>query len=267
MSNCTVVGYIQNYDKPQIWNWAMSLKRHFTGDVVVLATGLSADTYQWLKGLGFTVYTHGPESSAAVVTRFLYLWKLIEMGKVKTPWVMMSDVKDVIFQTDLEEQCTLSSPTIMAGGENVTYENEAWGRDNLKRSFPYVYDSLKNQEILNAGTFCGTVKEVSDLCQFVYHMSLNNPVHNPDQAALNVVLRSRPFQDIVMVKPITSNYAIQLGTSFDPTKKIPQIRPIDAITFDGGIVENESGLPYCIVHQYDRNFALNSAITERFKNG
>lgn len=272
MSISTIVGYVQNYGKKEMWNWAMSIKQHYTGDVVVIASDITQETYDWLKGLGFTVYVHPPAPTAAVVTRFLYLWKLIELRKIESDWIMMSDVKDVIFQDDLETWLTTKLEDLryqdfasnwIAGGENVRYEDEPWGRENLQMSFPHAYDSLARREILNAGTFCAKRRTMKDICMLVYLMSVNNKVYNPDQAALNIVLGAMTMEGVEA--DIEESYAIQIGTTFDPRKKLKQITETEGITWGSdGIVKTVGERPYVIVHQYDRNPELKALIDKRF---
>lgn len=268
MYSSTIVGYVHGYGKEQCWNWAMSLKAHYTGDVVVIASNIINETYEWFKSLGFTVYTHVAEPhTAPVVTRFLYLWKLIEMGKIKTDYVMMSDVKDVVFQADLSKWFNESDNWAQGtfGCENVTYEDEAWGRDNLIRSFPHEYERLKGCEILNAGTFSASRTLMERICKMVYLLSVHNPIKNPDQAALNVLVQSGLLDDWnIDEATIDMPYAIQIGTTFDPTKKLKQIIPLDGIGWDENGIVNNNRIPYYIVHQYDRNPTLKALIDKRF---
>lgn len=266
MPNSTIVGYVQHYDKRQMWNWAHSLKAHYTGNVVVIASDISQETYEWItKTMGFTCYTHMAHSTAAVVTRFLYMWKLIEMGKIKTDWVMMSDVKDVVFQDDLAKfYDNQIGNDWVAGGENVRYEDEPWGRDNLAQSFPHEYEGLKDYEIINAGTFSAYHRIMMEICRFVYHMSVGNRVHNPDQAALNVFLRHSAIEPMGRVYSIRDRYAIQCGTVLDPTKNLTQMNASNPIVQDDGTVLSPFGTPYYIVHQYDRHNQLKQIIDQRY---
>lgn len=261
----TVVGYVQKYGKKEMWNWAMSLKKHYTGNVVVIACEIEQDAYDWLKSLGFTVYVHPPSNTAAVVTRFLYLYKLIENGKITSEWVMMCDVKDVIFQDDVLEyhkEFEDINCSWVAGGENVKYEDEPWGRENLQQSFPHSWETMKNAEIINAGTFSARTEVMADICKLVYYMCLNNRIHNSDQAALNVL-----WQTGIMPRStcsIMNQYAIQLGTTADPTKPLKQIKEGIVQWDDNGLVYNAQKDPYCIIHQYDRVPELKALIDARY---
>lgn len=265
----TVVGYIDSYGKEQCWNWAMSLKQFYTGKVVIIATRISQETYDWLKSLGFEVYTHLPHGTAPVVTRFLYMWKLIEMGKIDSEWVIMSDVKDVVFQDDLENYFAyLYGCHIVGGPENVLYKDEPWGAENMQASFPYNWDAMKDREIINAGTFAAHLWEMRELCMLVWYMSLGcDRVHNPDQAALNIILNTELYRSRVFMASIDEHrYAIQIGTTFDPNKKLQQVTSLNGIAWDAdGYVGNGVG-HYCIVHQYDRNPELKALIDARYRN-
>jgi hypothetical protein len=125
---------------------------------------------------------------------------------------------------------------------------------------------MMDYEILNAGTFSASTKLMKDICQFVYLMSLGCRIHNPDQAALNIILRSSIFSDLLAVCGIDNLYAIQMGTSFDSSKPFPkQILPVDDIKWDDKGVVSNRGDPYFIVHQYDRVPELKKLIDERYK--
>jgi hypothetical protein len=266
----TVVGYIQGYGKEQCWNWAMSLKRHYRGDVVVMASQITQETYDWLTGLGFTVYTHTPQNTLPVVTRFLVLWQLIQQNKIADGWVMLSDVKDVVFQADLDLLFRRARfNKWVGGGENVRYKDEPWGRENLSYSFPHAYQQLETMQIINAGTFAARTDLMAEICMLVYYMSLGSQVRNPDQAALNVLLRTGPFSDCGWVYGIDDDYAIQIGTTMDPNKKLPQIIEFEENTavLTMSALCNKEGEPYHIVHQYDRNSLLKEMFDSMYKDG
>jgi hypothetical protein len=262
----SVVGYIQGYGIPQIRNWALSLNKHFTGRKIVIGCALSPETITWLESMQFEVYTHQPEPTAPVVTRFLYLWKMIEQGHFKPyEWITMSDVKDVVFQGDLNIWFDNCDSLFIGGDENVVYAEEPWGRENLITSYPYAYEKMHDKLIINAGTFSARVSVMGDICKLVYLMSINNKLGNPDQAALNVLLRSNGLLDTDRFEflGVDSDYAIQIGTTFDPSKKLKQVIPLDDITFENGTVKIDS-VPFIIVHQYDRNPTLKAQIDKLY---
>lgn len=267
MALSTIVGYIDGYDQSMCWNWVKSLHRcNYTGHIVVIACRVRQETVDWLKSQGITVYTHEPMGAVApVVTRFYVLWKLIEDKKINSFFVMMSDVKDIIFQTNLEK-FLLTEDSIIVGTENVRYKDEPWGMNNLKSSFPSTYPTLSNFDIINAGSFTARTHLMMDICKLVFLLSINNRVPNPDQAALNVLLRSEPFAGKLRCCTVRDNYAIQIGTTFDPTKNLKQIIPLTGIRVRGGPISNPDGVPYTIVHQYDRNPEMIAYVKETYPN-
>ena len=269
-NRCTIVGYIDSYGIPECKNWLYSIKKSgFTGNIVLIACRVSSETVGWFKAHGVKVFVHEPMTPLApVVARFYILWRLLEEKLISEPtyFVMLSDVKDVIFQKNLEDVLS-DYDHVVVGTENVRYNDEPWGIDNLAQSFPLMLDTLGNQDICNAGTFTARWSYMRDICKMVFCMSVNSKIHNPDQAALNVVLRNTWFDHHVTYSTVEQDYAIQIGTTFDPRKNLKQIVPLDGIGWDnGGIVHNAKGESYCIVHQYDRNPELKKLIDERYNN-
>jgi hypothetical protein len=267
MPRSTIVGYIDSYGKEHCWNWAQSIKASgYSGNVVIIATRISQETKEWLNSLGFTVYLHNPHPKIVpVVIRFLYLSQLIRQGKINTEWVMLSDVKDVVFQRNLDEfyegrDCEIG----VFSEENVLYKDEPWGAQNMQMSFPYSWENMKDVPIVNAGTFSADLNSMANICETVFYMSLGSPVHNPDQAALNIVVRAFHSD---MNFGIDTEYAIQIGTTFDSTKQLIQIRDLSSVTWNEDGVVSYNHMPYYIVHQYDRNPELKRLINNRYGNG
>lgn len=271
--NSTIVGYIQNYSIEHCNNWAKSIRvSGYEGNVVVIAIDVDAATVTWLKEFGFTVYEFAAiPDCAPVVLRFICLAKLIRERFITTDWVMMCDVRDVIFQKSaytldkyvfgMESEWT----QFIGSLENVTYENEPWGRDNLLMSFPFMRQTMKDWPIINAGTFSARLYTMAGICETVFNMSYGNRVVNPDQAALNVLLHSGLIK-YIGYGPVDYEYAIQCGTTLDPSKPLKQLNPIDwnPIRADG-VVVNRGGTPYHIVHQYDRNPTLKALINAKYR--
>lgn len=268
-----VIGYVDGYGIPQIKNWVNSLVRSgFEGDKLMIWQHTSKETLEWLTEKGFQLVTHQFGSHCApVVARFVVQHHLFSQKVREWRYVVATDVKDVVFQKDptqhlrdLEKHSLINfDGVIIAGSENVIYEDEAWGRDNMQRSFPFAYSTMKDKVILNAGTLAGTPDILAQLFMQVFLLSLNNPVHNPDQAALNVLLRMTPFKKYLNAQTNSSGWCAQLGTNLDPTKKFDNIEPLPRWLEDGTVV-TASGYPFYLVHQYDRVPGLKELIDRKY---
>jgi hypothetical protein len=274
-----ILGYIHNYGPSQCWNWVRSLELSgFSGDIVMLVGDCTKETVEWLRSRNIKVFGYeAPYGNfvntlphAAVVSRFYMANQFLNMNRGIYDWVMLSDVKDVIFQrnpADFWNDCSSSfnGEWIIAACEDLLYRDEPWGNENMKQSFPEAYNIMKREPIYNAGTLSGTVKIMEDFFLKVFLLCKHNPIHNPDQSAVNILLETYdPYYT-----DHSDPWACQLGTSMDPLKwdnfkknflaDPPKYNP------ETGIVTTADDKPYVIVHQYDRIPILRDLINERYK--
>ncbi len=289
-----VIGFVTNYDYAKIEPWIVSLERcGFEGVKAVMAYNMAASTIKKLEDKGFNVAFHTKDSAgnayynsprAIVVQRFLDLWKLSRAGK----WgsdngfrnVITTDVKDVIFQrnpSEFLEHVEDDGKTINVGSESITYAQEPWGNENLFMSFGSdVFESMRENVIYNCGTISGRADVMEDLALNIYLLSCNAPVHNADQAALNVILNMRPWKQQTRFNNLLSGYACQAGTTNDPSK-INEFKPflqegVQPFLGEDGLVKfrdpiTQQDTPFYLVHQYDRVPYWKKIIEQRYREG
>jgi hypothetical protein len=144
--------------------------------------------------------------------------------------------------------------------ESLTYENEPWGKNNMSLSFgSLVYEWMKSRPIYNAGTISGEIGALTDLFLNIYLSCGGAPARvpgggGPDQAALNILLNTEAYKSITNFAMSEDGYAAQLGTTGDPNKIVsfrPNLLESEPIMVDG-VVCTSKGIPFSIVHQYDR---------------
>ena len=153
--------------------------------------------------------------------------------------------------------------------EGLKYENEPWGNQNLYQSFgPYFHNKLKSNMILNVGVIAGTPDMVYSVSSLIYQLSLGRPIPIVDQAVYNYICTLYPFNDNCLVMKNKDDWAIQLGTtekaveagygdlgqkySKDMTSYYELYEDDQPVICDDNIVRNKKGVPYTIVHQWDR---------------
>lgn len=291
-----VIGAITGYDWQSISPWVNSLMRcGYTGKKAMLCYNVGFDVVDKLIERDFTVFTFGKDeankryfykpSFSIVVERFFHMWYFLHKLRGHYRYLLTTDVKDVVFQKDpsvwLEDNINdtlfrtdvpYNPKQIVVGSESIRYKDENWGRQNFLDSFgPVVYESVKDNTIVNAGTFSGHFNYMIDLFQAITHFSIagSQKIHNPDQAALNLLVSLEPWKSITHVAPSESGYAAQLGTTMDPTKigeygpKLTEPKP--SYSADGTVCTSEF-LPYTIVHQYDRIPELRELILKKYKD-
>jgi hypothetical protein len=165
-------------------------------------------------------------------------------------YIIAPDPKDVIFQLSLK------------------YKDERWGGNNLLESFgEKVYDRCKENLIFNCGTVAGDWKTMSELFLNIYLMCVGSPNQTPDQAALNTLLSFDVYKKITNFAMSEDAWACQAGTTVDikvtsyAKDKLVEPQPI----LDGNIVKTSKGIPFTLVHQYDRIPEWNRILTEKYK--
>jgi len=267
-----IIGGFTNYGINQLKPWVLSALEVAgdNTDVVLVAGNTTKETVQWLTQQGVVVIPMVQVENIPVhVLRFLSIYDFLRGHWQTYNYVVTTDVKDVIFQTnpfDVIESCLddTSSKLIIAS-EGLKYKDEPWGNENLMQAYgPYVYEKFKDNEIFNVGTFGGEAEYVKDMVFNIFTNAINRPIPICDQAVFNVLINTQPFKDICFQ---SAGWACEAGTVADPSK-IEQFRPnllFSEPTVKDGIVLDIDGNPFPIVHQYDRVPQWKKYIQEKYK--
>ena len=274
-----VIGAVTGYRWEQIKLWANSLEYSgFKGIKAVIAYNMDFETMDELTKRGFSVMAFQKDENnncvsypkadfSIVVERFLHYWLMLDQPKNETSirYIVATDVKDVVFQQNPSiylDGAACRDQELVMSSESIAYQDEPWGKNNLTLSFgPIMYERHKQNTIINCGVLAGKFASFLGLCKSIYLVAAGAPQHvpgggGPDQAALNLILTTPAYKQITQITTPTDTWAAQLGTTMDP-HKIESYRPClkDPVpTFDTSqnLVVNPNGIPYSIVHQYDR---------------
>lgn len=266
MAKNLIIGASQNYGIDQLKPWVLSAKE-VNGvfnefDIVLCVSNTTQETRDWLTEQGVQL-VEMPEANIPIhVLRFLSIYEFLRNTWAKYNYVVTTDVKDVYFQKNPFEYLKYvdvgrTGPKIIASSESIRYKDESWGDDNLMRAYgPYVHDLNKNNIIYNVGVLAGTSEYIKDLVFSIFTNSVNRPIPIVDQAVFNVLIQTQPYKDIVGFTSQSTGWAVQLGTTGDPSK-IEGFRPNlteqePYFDFDDGLVKTFDRHPFHIVHQYDR---------------
>jgi hypothetical protein len=174
-----------------------------------------------------------------------------------------------VFQSDPSKWLdkNLGSKKILVSSESLKYKDEAWGNQNMANSFPMVHSWMADKTIWNCGVLAGEMATIRDLFLNIYLMSCHNPVHNPDQAALNVLLNMEPYKKITKFVNSEDGWACQAGTTVDPLK-IANFRPNllePEPMWDGEYATTSKGKRYPVLHQWDRVPAWKAVIDKKYQ--
>ncbi len=275
-----IIGAYTNYNWDHLKYWANSIVRSgFSGDKAVIIYNSDALTVKRLSDLGFKVWAFNqdpatgnlfwPRELIIVVERFYHLWQFMESipdGHYR--YVIATDVKDVVFQSNpstwLEQN--IGTKKLVASCESLRYMDEPWGDDNLKGSFPMVYNRLKNQPIWNCGVQAGHASAMKDLWLQIWLTCKAAGRPNPDQAAYNLILNTDVWKNATLFSMSEDGWACQAGTTVDP-KKIESFRNSllePEPMWKDGTSFTSTGVPHVVVHQWDRIPGWRSEIEKRY---
>lgn len=258
MGKNLIIGAFTGYNFNQLKPWVLSIDNcGFKGDKVMVVGECSDETRKELVKHGFILHDMIKMQAPIHVARFLSIYDFLSKNKYEI--VVTTDVKDVYFQ---EDPCkwifdNIGNKKLIAGSESIRYKDEPWGNENLMQAYgPWVHNLFKNQEIYNVGTIGGECEYVKDLCFNIVTNGINRPIPIVDQAVYNVLLNTQPYKDVVLFTQQKAGWAVQLGTTGDPSK-INSFRPFlteDEPVFDyeSELVKTKDNKAFCIVHQYDR---------------
>jgi hypothetical protein len=284
-----VIGAIQNLEYGVIVPWAKSLRdTGYDGDIVILYNlaarqqraneeGFSTKAFEEYRIR--TIWYEGPnlDNSNFMWYRFFMIWQHLWSHPDIYSNVLITDVSDVKFQTNptgMLRDVFAGKNKIMVSSENFTYENEPWSNRNMRDCYGVFHFNEKlREEIYCAGVIAGKAEYISDLCKILYLVSKGGQQSTngggPDQAALNIILTSKPWLDVTFFsRPVLPNI-VHLGTSMPAIESGSgdigylytrgQITP-DQLKFASayqpklinGVWVTPDNEPYCVVHQYNR---------------
>lgn len=275
MKKDIILGTFSNYTYDQIRYWINSIHMSgFVGDVVVVVGNAKSITVEQLIQNGVKVIAFGREgdnfycdSSLPIQTeRFFHFWNFLKDNWQNYRYVITTDMKDVVFQTNPSDYLTRKLHTkLLFATECLKYQDEPWGRENLQQAFgQYFYECFRENTIYNVGVIAGDAEYMKDLCLNIFQMSVNRPIPIVEQAAFNALIQTQPYKDVGGFKNMDRGWCANLGTVMDP-RKIDQFRPFllepePHIWNDATDPEKKNELylatvhddVICVVHQYDR---------------
>src|SRR5665213_858625 len=110
-----VIGAVTNYTYHDIEPWLVSLKRTgYQGIIALVVYNMKKEDADKLVSQGVTIFSfmkddmgnlvyydpRGPQNFNIVVDRFAHMWYFLNQLKEPIRYVLATDVKDVIFQSD-----------------------------------------------------------------------------------------------------------------------------------------------------------------------
>jgi hypothetical protein len=295
MAKDLIIGGASGYKYDDIKYWINSIQRSgFDGDIMLVTTNITIQELGKIAEKGVSILAYGQKDEEGNYTsnsqmpphveRFFHIWNVLNEAKEKYDYVIATDVRDVVFQMNPQTflRSEDKSPELIAAGEGLKYKDEPWGNNNYLQAFgPFFHNQMKDNEINNVGVIAGKHDIVRDLVHLLLQLSVNRPISIVDQAVYNFLLNMGIFKDQTLFTNNDSGWAVNLGTTLgaiasgagdigqnnDPTAQLMyQTRYLcnQPTIDDDGIVSNSDGIPFRIVHQYDRVAGLADKIRAKY---
>lgn len=260
MAKDLIIGAYTKYNFELLKPWINSIKETgFNGDIVLIAVDPDNHTVEQIEKAGVKVVKARNENNMMIhMLRFLHIYHYLKLNP-DYRYVITTDVRDVIFQknpsTYLQKVFGSRDFGIVAQSEAIKIKDESWNRDNIIKNFgQYFYQDVAENEVYNVGVLAGTALHMKDLCFALYQMSSNRPDWVADQAAYNMLLSFLPWDNETVFLRLRDAWALNAHVTNKPDQLdefgpyLLEKRPY----MKDGVVYNDEGIPFTIVHQYDR---------------
>ena len=261
-----IIGCASNYDWSTLQYWCNSINQSgFDGDKVLVLMNCDKTTVLKVQEEGFKIIAFNKDAEGNLthdskmpphVERFLHIYEYLRKAD-PYDWVVTTDVKDVIFQSD---PCKVlndmnDDKDLYFSSESMIYKDEPWGNQNLIDTYgPYIHEIFKENEIYNVGVLGGTGEAMKSMMINIFSSCMGKPVQICDQSTFNFMISQPPYTKTSKYLKSEDGWACQLGTTVDPAK-IDKFKPFlleESPIMEAGIVKTSKGKPFTIVHQYDR---------------
>lgn len=160
--------------------------------------------------------------------------------------VLMTDMRDVIFQADPLAACTDGKLRVVAEEGGLTVEQSGWNQWIMRRAFgPGEFNRFRNLRVFCSGIISGGVPAVRDYCERFHWMlpEVVMPDHGADQP-MCIRIVSELDASNVHLPGNREGETCHLHSSIDAAE-IPRDTQ--------GRLLNIHGEPFAILHQYDRH--------------
>jgi hypothetical protein len=258
MAKDLIIGVFSNYGYDEVKPWVKSAKEcGFEGDVVLVALDVEEKTCKQIEADGVIVIRAKNNSKMLVhMERFYHIHQYLSQN-TNYELVISTDVRDVVFQRNPSDwwNNNIAKETIVSSSESILIKNEEWNKMNIINNFgEYFYNEIKEEEVQCVGILAGWSHQIKELSFYLFQMSLNRHDWVADQAAYNMIIHRSPWKELTYFAKLENAWAINGHvTNYEEDKmKFEPFLLEDRPKVVDGLICNNDGYPFCIVHQYDR---------------
>jgi hypothetical protein len=185
---------------------------------------------------------------------------------------LATDVFDVIFQADPFAKFDLENYDLFVAAEGILISEEPWNSDVINKVFPGEIEVCRQSEIICSGIIGGKKEQLISLYDrmFVKCESGTNDHNIKDQAALIIMIANNQV-DRLKIFTLNDGWAMHCATSGPTQFFIPWglkgnvEKRYNIPKMIDGVVCTDWGLPYDMVHQFNRVPEWNEILTKEYE--
>lgn len=252
MTNDLILGTAVGYNVDTIRPFIVSLLTSgYHGRIVLFLEDPCNDTARFLRKHSVEIRPYKTSHFPINIWRFfLYLQFLKQEHSIDR--IMITDVRDVIFQDDPFVICTDDKLYCFEEDRSMTLStctfNSQWILQAYGRNILYA---LGHNPIICAGVTIASCKKIQQYLEIICkEIETLLPIWGIDQSAHNVLVRSGRISDTVI-------YTNESG----PVYTLAHVKTVK--TDNQGFIINDYGIP-SVIHQYDRHPDLQIAIHKKY---
>ncbi len=270
MKTDVIIGAITKYPPKDIQPWVESIEQSgFKGDKVMIIYQVPQDTIQYLESNNFIIYDCGNLDILVHTKRFLDIYEFLSFKNFNYSRVIFTDVRDVVFQSNPSEWLDAKlRKKILVGSESILCKDMKWAQGVYSSNYPLEWPRIEKEISYCCGVIAGEVPSVKDFLLAIYRWSLNgvfHPITTTDQAAMNVLMNMDFYKKEIQKVTHKDGWVTHLGVSLDkPGQFGPYLMDTVPEIVNNKVV-NDEGVPFTIVHQWDRIPDLNEIILTQYQ--
>jgi hypothetical protein len=282
VENDLIVSVVRSLDWATLRSYVVSLQRSgFTGTKLFFVENVSEEVRQGLASCGFDVINfisaQACRGTCFCTDRFGPVADFLNREYKNYRYVIWCDCRDLIFQSDptvwLEKH--LSPSRLVGATECLKIKDQCTNDEWIKRSVSSAaHARIREHDVLCSGTIAGDAEAMCDLFYTFWEKHLTQPspeIH--DQGFVNYLLWDSPFRRITRIPKMEEGFTVTASWFLWPNQSaaigmFKNVWTDSPPVFDkqtGLVLTPKSGIPFSIVHQYDRDPEWYRLTMEKYK--
>lgn len=256
-----------NINKEKIKVWSSSFRKFSDGDVVLIAANMNNEDKLACEELNIKYESVVVDQGRQINHKRLeHIKNWIEKSDAEL--ILSTDVFDVAFQGDPFEKLDTENFDFFVGGEGVDVNQDPWNSNNIGSLFADEFKKCVGKEIICSGVIAGKKDAMISVYNRMFELCEKAPdAHDiKDQAALIVMIVNNEIPKLKIFnldEGWTIHCAVAGPTQFFELWGFKNNLKYGVPKMENGLVCTSAGIPFDIVHQFNRIPEWNNIIKEK----